>query len=293
MHVIREPGALEDKAPAPDATLKSEAEKRPCPEGPDSRNPRKKIRTLIADDQLLAREVLRHLLKHEPDVEIVGTPCNGRETVAAINELQPDLVFLDVQMPELDGFGVVDQIGKSRMPAVVFVTADKEFALKAFDVPAVDYILKPCGRERFRTALQRARDQIYRHETSEIHDKLNALLDDIRIEPKHPERIAVKSDGRILFLRLSDLDWIEAADNYVNLHAGSESHMLRETLTALESRLPSDRFLRINRSTIVNIDQIKELHPMFHGEYSVVLRNGARLTLTRGYREKLTLLGIV
>jgi two-component system LytT family response regulator len=227
-----------------------------------------KIRTLIVDDQLLAREMLRRMLKDEADMEIVGMPASGPEAVEAIHSLSPDLVFLDVRMPELDGFGVLAQIESDRMPAIIFVTANDDFALRAFDVHAVDYLVKPCTRERFQTALQR------------------------KAQPRLAERLPVKSEGRIIFLRLPDIDWVEAADNYVKLHVGNEAHMLRETMTSLESKLPAERFLRISRSAMVNIEQIKELHPMFHGEYVVILRNGARLTLTRGYRDKLQQLGL-
>jgi len=251
-----------------------------------------KIRTLIVDDQLMARELLRRMLKAESDIEIVGMPASGPEAVEAINSLAPDLVFLDVRMPELDGFGVLAQIDSTRMPIIIFVTANDDFALRAFDVHALDYLVKPCTVDRFQTALRRARNQIHRKQAGEIQRRLTALLEDLKAQPKLAERLPVKSEGRIIFLRLTDVDWAEAADNYVKLHVGNESYMMRDTMTALETKLPSNRFLRISRSTMVNVEQIKELHPMFHGEYSVILRNGARLTLTRGYRDKLELLGL-
>jgi two-component system LytT family response regulator len=288
MHVVQESTVVAELASIMPPSPVAEHRK------PEPLAPRKvkKIRALIADDQPLAREMLRRLLLNEPDIEIIAMPGNGREAVQAIIELEPDLVFLDVQMPELDGFGVVAQIGPDKMPAVIFVTGEKEFALKAFDVQAIDYLLKPCARDRFQIALGRARSQIRGHDAIEANENCNTLLDDIRIEAGNPDRIAVKSDGRILFLRLADLDWIEAAENDVKLHAGAEEHLLRESMAALEARLPSDRFLRISRSAIVNIDQIRELQPLFHGEYTVVLRNNIRLTLTRGYREKLRQLGL-
>jgi len=251
-----------------------------------------KIRTLIVDDQLMARELLRRMLKAEGDIEIVGMPASGPEAVKAIDSLAPDLVFLDVRMPELDGFGVLAQIDAERMPIIIFVTANDDFALRAFDVHALDYLVKPCTMDRFQTALRRARNQIHRKQAGEIQRRLTALLEDLKAQPKLAERLPVKSEGRIIFVRLTDVDWVEAADNYVKLHVGNESHMLRDTMTSLEAKLPSNRFLRISRSTLVNVEQIKELHPMFHGEYSVILRNGARLTLTRGYRDKLELLGL-
>jgi len=251
-----------------------------------------KIRTLIVDDQLMAREVLRRMLKDEPDIDIVGMPASGPEAVTAISSLQPDLVLLDVRMPDLDGFGVLAEIDAERMPVVIFVTANDDFALRAFDVHALDYLVKPCTGDRLKTALHRARKQIHQSQTGEVHQRLNALLEDVKAEPKLAERLPVKSDGRIIFLRLSDVDWVEAADNYVKLHVGKDTHMLRETMSALESKLPSDRFLRVSRSAMVNIEQIKELHPMFHGEYVVILSTGAKLTLTRGHRQGLKRLGL-
>jgi two-component system, LytTR family, response regulator len=253
----------------------------------------KKIRTLIVDDQLLEREVMCRRLKHEPDIEIIGTAVNGREAVDAIHGLKPDLVFLDVQMPELDGFGVVSHLDPARMPVIIFVTANEEFALKAFEVQALDYLIKPCGRDRLERALQRARNQIRHKEAGNIHQRISELLSgEVRTNARQPARLAVRSNGRILFLRLEEIEWIEAADNYVKLHVNGASHLLRETMASLECRLPADRFLRISRSAIVNVEQIMELQPMFHGEYAVILQNGTRLTLTRGYREKLQQLGV-
>jgi len=273
------------------ATLPGELEQNPKPDFANVTTPIK-IRTLIVDDQLMARELLRRMLKDEPDIEIVGMPASGLEAVQAINSLSPDLVFLDVRMPELDGFGVLAQIDPARMPVIIFVTANDDFALRAFDVHALDYLVKPCTMDRFQTALDRARRQIHRNQARDIQRRLTALLEDLKAQPKLAERLPVKSEGRIIFLRLTDIDWVEAADNYVKLHSGNEAHMLRETMTALEQKLPLDRFLRISRSAMVNIEQIKELHPMFHGEYIVILRSGVRLTLTRGYRDKLQRLGL-
>lgn len=252
----------------------------------------RKIRTLIVDDQLMARELLRRMLKAEKDIEVVGLPATGRAAVEAIHRLVPDLVFLDVRMPELDGFGVLAQIEPARMPVTIFVTANDDFALRAFDVHALDYLVKPFSSERLRTAVQRARNQIQRNQSGEIHQRLGALLEDLKAQPRLAERLPVKADGRILFLRLADIDWVEAADNYVKLYVGSETHMLRQTMSSLESKLPAERFLRVSRSAMVNIEQIKELHPMFHGEYVLVLRSGVRVTLTRGYRDKLEQLGL-
>ena len=249
-----------------------------------------KTRVLIVDDEPLARERLRNLLEAEPVVEILGQCDNGVAAVEAIRSRQPDLVFLDVQMPELDGFGVLAALEGGPMPAVVFVTAHDQFALRAFDVHAVDYLLKPYDKERFQTALNRALEVIRRRQTGELSDKLTALLADVRPEAKVKvvERIAVKSSGRVVFVKVEDIDWVEAADNYVSLHVGHEEHLHRETMAALEQQLPESKFLRISRSTIVNMDRIKELQPLFHGEYAVILRNGTKLTLSRSYRDKLT-----
>jgi two-component system LytT family response regulator len=246
-----------------------------------------KIRTLIVDDEPLARDRLRELLRDEPDLEIVGECADGREALDVIQKESPDLLFLDIQMPELDGFGVVAGLAGTQMPVIIFVTAYDKFALRAFEVHALDYLLKPFDRDRFQTAVRRAIDQIKRKQPEELSRKLTALVAELKPETKLLGRLAVKGDGRIMLIRMEDIDWIEAADNYVNLHVGPESHLHRETLSALEARLPPERFMRISRSTIVNVERVKELHPMFHGDYVVILRNGARLNLSRSYRQKL------
>ena len=248
-----------------------------------------KIRVLVVDDEPLARERVRKLLEAMPEVECIGECPDGVSAVQAIRQESPDLVFLDVQMPELDGFGVLAQITGAKMPAVIFVTAHDQFALKAFEVHAVDYLLKPFDKERFKVALQRALDQVHRHQAGELSQRLSALLADVRPEqkPKHIDRLAIKSSGRVVFVKVEDIDWVEAADNYVSLHVGAENHLHRETMAALEEQLPPAKFMRISRSTIVNLDRIKELQPLFHGEYAVILRNGTKLTLSRSYRDKL------
>jgi len=247
-----------------------------------------KIRALIVDDEPLARERLASLLAAEKDIEVIGQCANGIEALAAIQEKTPDLVFLDVQMPELDGFGVLAALEGERKPAVIFVTAHDRFALKAFEVHAIDYLLKPFDRERLQKALNRAREQVKRQQGGEIDERLSALLAGLNKEaPKHIDRIAVKGSGRVTIVKISDIDWIEAADNYVNLHTGKEAHLHRETMSALEQKLPPSKFLRISRSTVVNVDRIKELQPMFHGDYTVILQNGTKLSLSRGYRDAL------
>ncbi len=247
-----------------------------------------KIRTLIVDDEPLARERLRKLLQAEPDIEIVGECADGKEAVALANAEQPDLIFLDIQMPELDGFGVVAGLEGEPLPAVIFVTAYDRFALKAFEVHALDYLLKPFDRERFQKALARARTLVQNRQTGDLSRRLSSLITDLKPrQEKYIDRLAVKTEGRVLFFKTEDIDWFEAADNYVSIHVGNEEHLHRETMSSLEGKLPPTRFLRISRSTIVNIERIKELQPMFHGDYVVILKNGTRLNLSRNYRDKL------
>ena len=246
-----------------------------------------KIQVLIVDDERLARQRLRQLLEDRAELEIIGECADGKEAVETIRKHRPDLVFLDVQMPELDGFGVLEALQGERLPAVVFVTAHDRFALKAFEVHAIDYLLKPFDRERFETALQRALERIKHHQTGQLSQHLTALLAEVKGEPKHLERLAVKSSGRVVFLKTDDIDWIEAADNYVSLHVGAETHLHRETMSSLAEQLSPKKFLRISRSTIVNVERIKELQPLFHGDYVVILRNGTKLNLSRNYREAL------
>ncbi len=247
-----------------------------------------KIRTLIVDDEPLARERLRSLLEAETDIELVGECADGHEALAAIRKTEPDLVLLDIQMPELDGFGLVARLDPGSLPAIIFVTAFDRFALRAFEVHALDYLLKPFDADRFHAALERARQWIQRNQRGELDQRLSALLADLKGTARVQDRIAVKLGNRVVLVRTEDIDWVEAADNYVSLHVGRESHLLRETMNTLETRLPTDRFLRISRSTIVNLDRIKELQPLFHGEYAVLLRDGTRLTLSRGHRDKLS-----
>ncbi len=246
------------------------------------------LRVLIVDDEEMARQRLRRLLAREEDVEIVGEASDGVRAVESIRSLAPDLVFLDVQMPEVDGFHVLERAGADAVPAVVFVTAYDEYALRAFDVHALDYLLKPFDEERFHDALRRARTQLQqRGPAGDLEPRLRALLEEIRGAPERPDRIMIKASGRILFLKTSEIDWIEASGNYVRFHVGRESYLLRETMNAIEEKLDPDRFLRIHRSTMVNIERIKEMQPWFSGDHVVVLTDGTELRLSRGYRESL------
>ena len=236
-----------------------------------------KIRALVVDDEPIARERVLSLLQQEEDVEVVAECGDGPQAVSAIQHHTPDLVFLDVQMPGLDAFGVINAIGAERMPTVIFVTAYDEYALRAFEVHALDYLLKPFGRDRFRETLKHARSSLERRRAGDLGRRLLALVNDIKPEAPKLDRLVVKSGGRVFFLRTDDLDWIEAAGNYVRLHLGEEAHLFRETMTRMEARLDTRRFVRIHRSRIVNTERIKELQPWFNGEYVVVLRNGTRL----------------
>ena len=246
------------------------------------------IRTLIVDDEPLAREKLRGFLDGVEDFEVVGECRDGREALETIERECPDLVFLDVQMPEMDGFEVLENLPEDELPTVVFVTAYDQYALKAFDVHAVDYLLKPFDRDRFRKALERARMEVERREVGDVRQKLLALLGDAEVRRRrYSDRLVVKTSGRVVFLKADDVDWIDAAGNYVKIHAGGETHQLRETMSRLEQRLDPERFLRIHRSTIVNVERIRELQQQFHGDYLVVLKNGQRLTLSRSYRDRI------
>jgi two-component system LytT family response regulator len=251
-----------------------------------------KIRMLIVDDEPIARRGIGQQLKGEPEMEIVGECANGMEAVAAIQAKSPDLVFLDVQMPEMDGFDVVQAIGVESMPVVIFVTAYDQYALRAFDAQALDYLLKPFDRERFHTALARAKAQLQQPGVKEISRRLLALLQDQRDSRQHLERLVIKTAGRIFFLNVAEIDWIEAADNYVCLHAGRDSHLYRDSLNSLATKLDPAQFLRIRHSAIVNLKQLKELRPLIRGEYLILLRDGTELTSSRRYRKNLdTVLG--
>jgi two-component system LytT family response regulator len=246
-----------------------------------------KIRVLIVDDEPLARDGVRLHLENEADTLVVGESENGEEAVEHIQTLNPDLVFLDVQMPGLDGFGVVETIGADRMPVTIFCTAYDQFALRAFDAHAIDYVLKPFDPDRFRRSVERARNQIRGRKRSEVEDRLSAMLGELRGRKDFLERIVVRSGGRILILRVEDIDWLEAASNYVRIHASGRQYLLRDTMSNLEARLDPDQFVRIHRSTIVRLDRIKELEPLFQGDYVLILEDGTRLTSSRGYRDKL------
>ena len=246
-----------------------------------------RMRVVIVADEPLARERLRTLLHDDPSVEVVAEAGDAATAIAAIRSTRPDLVFLDVQMPAGTGFDVISAIGGAAMPCVIFVTAYDRYALRAFDVHALDYLLKSFDRDRFRQALARAKDQIERTVPGDLEKRLLALVSELRSGPARLDRFVVKSGGRVFFVRTSEIDWIESAGNYVKLHVGSDTHLLRETMNSVEAKLDGDLFFRVHRCHIVNIERVRELQPWFNGEYVVFLKNGTRLTLSRGYREKL------
>jgi two-component system LytT family response regulator len=243
-----------------------------------------KIRALIVDDEPLARKRILMFLRDEPDVEIVGECVNGAEAIEQIGRHNPDLVFLDVQMPEVGGFDVLRALPTDRWPLVIFVTAYNQHALQAFEVHALDYLLKPFKLIRFRQALQRARQHLNVHDVPGKSRRFQEWLL-AQEETAYPSRLTVKSGEHTAFVEVNDVDCIEAAGNYAILHVGAINHILRETLSNLEAKLSPKRFLRVSRSAIVNLDRIKAVQPAIRGEHVVVLKNGRELPLTRGVRE--------
>jgi two-component system, LytTR family, response regulator len=250
-------------------------------------NETKTIRAVIVDDEPLGRTLIRELLRGDPEIEVIGECANGGEAIKSIAELHPDLVFLDVQMPEIDGFEVLAALDLARLPLTVFVTAYDQYAVRAFEVHAVDYLLKPFDRERFHRCLQRAKAQLRLERRSDVSERILALLEEQKVKTKYLERVVIRANGRVFFLKTSEIDWIEAAGNYVSLHVKKESYLLRETIGGMEAQLDPATFPRIHRSQMVNLDRIRELHHWSHGEYHVILHDGSQLTLSRTYRDRL------
>jgi len=246
-----------------------------------------KIRALIVDDEPLARRRIKSLLAHDQSVEVIGECSDGYKAVTSISELNPDLVFLDVQMPAMDGFEVIKTISAEQMPTVIFVTAYDQYALKAFEVNALDYLLKPFDRRRFQKTLERAKAMIRGLKNGNVNNQLLSLLDDLRREQNIPDHFIIKSGDRVVFLRVEEIDWMSTVGNYVRLQVGRDSHLMRETMTGMESKLDPVSFMRIHRSTIVNLDRVKEVQPWAKGEYVVIMRDGTRLIMSRRYRERL------
>lgn len=245
------------------------------------------IRTIIVDDVELARERVKILLD-DAEIEIVAECENGREAIETIRDLQPDLVFLDVQMPKINGFEVIEAIGAEKMPTVIFVTAYDEFALRAFEVNAIDYLLKPFDEERLAKAVARAKREIKKQEPSNgIEKKLLDLLKEVKTEPQYLRRIPVKTSRGTTLVLTEEIDWIASEGHYLELHVGGETHLIREKLSQLETRLDPKDFMRIHRSTIVNLDRIKSFHPLFNGDQLIILKDGKELNLSRTYYDKL------
>lgn len=244
------------------------------------------LKAVIVDDEALAREGLRGFLDREPDITVLAECADGASAVDAIRSLQPDLVLLDVQMPACDGFEVLRRLEGAPLPVIIFVTAHDRYALEAFHAHALDYLLKPVEAERFQKAIERARAQILYDARRAVGD-LAGLIRDLRQGPRRRDRIMVRRSGRIYFLAAEEILWIEATGNYARLHTGSGRHVIRESMTSLESTLDPERFVRIHRSTIVNLDHVGEIQPWFQGESVVILRDGTRLTLSRTYRPRL------
>jgi len=265
----------------------------------------RKIRALIVDDESLARKALRAMLKDDSEMEVIAECRNGKEAVIVIREQSPDVVFLDIQMPEMDGLEVVEEVGVNQMPVTVFVTAYDKYALRAFEAHALDYLLKPFDHDRFNTALQRAKTNVRQQKLGEMSESLFAVLQDMKPAPsesplqtdnrkpgkavhKEPiDRVVIKASGRIYFLKIEEIDWVEGAGDYLSLHSGSQTHLIRETMGNFHAKLDPKKFLRIHRSTIVNVERVKDIRPLFKGEYVITLTSGKRLKSSRGYRHQL------
>jgi two-component system LytT family response regulator len=243
------------------------------------------MNVLIVDDEPLAREGMRLLLGEEPAVASVEEARHGAEAVACIRARRPDLLLLDVQMPEMDGFGVLRELGADAMPPVIFITAHDQYAIRAFEVNAIDYLLKPVTRERFQQALARVRERVSAQGLDNRH--VRALLQQITARPKFLERVALRSAGRIAFVNVDEIQYVQAAENYVQLHLKNARHLLHVPIATLEASLDPEMFLRIHRSLIVNVRQVQELETGAHGEYVVVLKGGAKLSASRSYHDRI------
>ena len=245
------------------------------------------IRTIIADDEPLVRKKLRAALESEGDIDIVAECGNGNECIAAVKNCRPDLLMLDVQMPEVDGFDVLRSISAAEMPIVVFVTAHDQYAIRAFETHALDYVLKPFDRARLQSAIHRVRGEVHKLERNQLADRALGLLADLKPENRKDPRLWLRCEGRIVALDVAEIDWIQASLNYVVLYAGGHSYRTRETIGNILERLDPETFVRIHRSIIVNVTRIKELVPCNSAEYVVVLKNGRELSCSRSYRASL------
>ena len=242
-----------------------------------------KIRTILVDDEYLARQMSKEYLADYPNIEIIGECSSGKQAVKAINSLQPDLIFLDVQMPELSGFGVLNKLEK--IPFVIFSTAYDKYALQAFEVNAVDYLLKPYDRQRFNQAVQRVLERIENNAPS--NEQLQSLINSIQMDKADTKRLWIKENGSLKPIKLQEIDWIEAMDDYACLHVGKANHLVNQTMRELEAKLGDKMFMRIRRSTIANLHSIQQLRPMGDGSYQVILKDSTKLSLSRGQAKKL------
>lgn len=247
------------------------------------------ITTLIVDDEPLAREYISRLLKTDSEIQIVGEACNGLDAVQLIGEQKPDLIFLDVQMPEIDGFAVLKTLGPDALPAIIFTTAYEQYAIRAFEFHALDYLLKPFDSARFAEAVWHAKGHLNngRNEKLTEDKQISEMLKNIDEKPQYLERLLIKSNGRIVFLKTREIDLIKAEDKYVHLYFGKSSHLVRQSLSQMKKQLDPQIFAQIHRSIIINVERIKELQTMFNGEYNLVLENGAEVPLSRNYKNKL------
>lgn len=245
------------------------------------------IKVLVIDDESLARDLVIEFLKEFEEFELIGECSDGLEAIKNIEKLRPDLIFLDVQMPILNGLEVLEEINGKFLPEIIFVTAYDNYAIRAFDFHAIDYLLKPFSRSRFRRALFHAKERIAQQNgASESKRQLNSLLENHKNKPPHLQRIFVKDNGKIILLEPETIDWVEADDKYLHLHTARKTHLIRQTLNSLEAELNPNIFLRIHRSTIVNLAKVKEIHPLFNGEYVLILHDGTKLTLSRNYKNR-------
>lgn len=252
------------------------------------------IRTVVVEDEPVSRERLVALLADEPEVEVVATCADGRSAAETIAAAEPDLVLLDIQLPELDGLSLARTLAGDRRPAVVFITAHDQYALPAFEIHALDYLLKPFSEERFRESIAHVRRHLQQQHATTLGRQILAMMPEVGFAgvpakpvPRRPQRLAVKGGGRVYFVKADDIDYCEAAGNYACLHAGSQTHLIRETMNSLEARLDPEVFVRIHRSVIVNVERIQEIQSTMGGESIVRLRDGTRLTMSRGYRDAL------
>lgn len=245
------------------------------------------LTALIVDDESLSREKIRNLLAPDPEIEVIGECSNGVQAVQEIHHKQPDLIFLDIQMPELDGFGVVEHMEKSQPSHIIFITAYDDYAIRAFEVNAIDYVLKPFDKARFSEAVARAKRMIQTEKLDELNTHLHDLLEALKSRTSYLKRLVIKTSGRIYFIKTEQIDWIESAGNYVVIHCGAEKHLYRETLKCLSTQLDPETFIRIHRSKIVNMERIQEIQPWSHGDHLLILEDGTELVMSRNYKDGL------